>query len=188
MRAIQTLCLSLVCVVLGASYASAQATPAPSQAARDQVVMMLSGYEFFPTRAQLEAASPEVAEILVTLIQDADQLPSLRVRAIDALGLFSDDPVAAIHFERVLAVGEMEETYLRHSLTSSLKAFGPRALPWVQPYMSHADMQTRLDAAYATARFGGADGVEMLRLRKSLEKDPFVRDQLTKLVSQGVGR
>jgi hypothetical protein len=188
MQALRILSLSLALLVVGASVASAQATPAPADSGRDKVVMMLSGYEFFPTRSQLEAAAPNAPELLAALSRDETQLPSLRIRAIDALGLFDDHPVAARHFEGVLAAGGLDESCLRHSLTSSLKAFGPRALPWVQPYLSHTDSQIRLDAAYATSRFGGPDGVEMLRFRKSLESDPFVRDQLTKLVSQGVGR
>jgi hypothetical protein len=188
MNTLRTVSLALCLVVGFGAVAVAQDAPEATDAQRSTITFMLSGYEYFPTRADLEAVTPAAPQVLAALSQDEAQLPSLRVRAIDALGLFSDDPVAALHFEGVLATGGLEETYLRHSLTSSLKAFGPRALPWVEPYLAHADVVTRVDAAYALQRFGGDDGVELLRLRKSAESDPFVRGELTKLVSQGVPR
>ena len=188
MQTIRSLCLSLVLLASFTAVAVAQDAPVATEAQRSKITFMLAGYEYFPTRAELEAVTPAAPAVLAQLSQDETQLPSLRVRAIDALGLFSDDPVAALHFESVLAAGSLEEAYLRHSLTSSLKAFGPRALPWVEPYLAHNDLVTRVDAAYALQRFGGLDGVELLRLRKSVESDPFVRGELTKLVSQGVAR
>ena len=146
----------------------------------DSIVLLLSGFEYFPTRTELEAVTPEAASILVAISQDKSNKPSLRLRAIDALGLFNN-PVAAQHFEASLAQGKMEEVYLRHSITASLKAFGQTALPWVHPYIDHNDPNIRLDAAHAITRFGGADGLGMIRARQRIEQDPFVRSQLIKL-------
>lgn len=190
MTMFRTLCLTLALLMGMATVASAQAedSPAATAAQTDKILLMLSGYEYFPTRADLEAVTPSAPDVLIAISKNTDLKPSLRVRAIDALGLFDGEARAATHFEAVLAAGNLDEVYLRHSMTSSLKAFGPAALPWVQPYLGHGDSVIRLDAAHAMQRFGGEDAREMLRLRKDVESDPFVRDQLTKLVSQGVGR
>jgi HEAT repeat protein len=183
--------LSLLVVLTFATTATAQSnSPSnlPADQAEQQIVLLLSGYDYFPSRAKIESVSANAPEILIAISKDKARLPSLRSRAIDALGLFAGHPRVAQHFEATLAAGQLDEVALRHSLTSSLKAFGDRALPWVAPYLDHKDPVVRLDAAHAIGRLGGVDGAELIRTRTAVERDDFVRAQLFKLDRQGIAR
>lgn len=144
----------------------------------DKIRLLLSGYEYFPTRADLEAVSPNAQQVLIHIAQDKDALPTLRLRAIDALGLFAQGEHAALYFEGTLHQQRGEEIYLRHAMSSSLKAFGQQALPWVQPYLEHQDMQLRLTAIHSIGNLGGQEGIELLRVRHTVEQDSFVRKQM----------
>lgn len=149
----------------------------------EKVRFLLSGYEYFPTREALEEASPQAQAILIQLAQDEEALPSLRTRALDALGLFGEDAQAGRFFEGFLHDGKAEARYLRHAMGASLKAFGPKALPWVEPYLEHQSVDLRLDAVFAVGRLGGAPGRELLLQRRpSLERDALVKEQLVKFV------
>jgi hypothetical protein len=151
-------------------------------AEQEKIKLLLSGYEFFPKREELEAVTPHAQQVLVAIAEDQGALPSLRLRAIDALGFFPQGEPAALYFEQVLHRGQGEDVFLRHAMTASLQAFGQQALPWVQPYLEHADLQMRLSAVHAVGRFGGVEGVQILRARQVVERDAFVKKQLGKFV------
>lgn len=184
-RLVMTLILASAALVAAVAVAQ-DTTPAPApvaqapipQAEIDKVNLLLSGYDYFPTRADLEAASGRAVEILVAISQDEAALPSARNRALDALGLFEGHPQVAAYFEQTLALGQLEPVHMRHVIGSCMKAFGQQALPWVTPFLDHQDLQTRLSAVHAVGQFGGVDGRETLRLRKPLERDLFVKEQI----------
>lgn len=140
----------------------------------DKVLLLLSGYDYFPTRADLERVSPRAVEILIAFAQDEAALPSLRTRALDALGFFSDDFTSAVYFETVLAAGALEDVFAQHAINACMKAHGQRALPWVVGYLEAPEIQTRLSAIHAIGEFGGLEGRDVLKLRKPLERDVFV--------------
>ncbi len=187
----------LVAVVgLAASIAVAQDArkPAPKVAevakvqrpitpeAVDKVKLLLSGYDYFPTREDLERATPRAYEVLFQIASDEAALPSARTRALDALGLFDAKAEVAVFLETSLAEARFEGIYLRHAVTSSMKAFGPSALPWVTPYLNHQDLQLRLSAIHAVGHFGGDDGKVMLREVDRLERDQLVKSQIKRFV------
>jgi len=148
--------------------APAEATP---QAQKDQIILLLSGYHYFPTRDKLAAESPNAPQILIGIAEEASNLPSLRIQAIRALGLFADDAVAATWFEARLAEGRLPEDLLRHTLTASLRGFGERALPWVEPYLGHPDPQVRMSAIHAIGSLAGENGRLVLEARRDMEVD-----------------
>ncbi len=153
-----------------------------TQAQIDKVKLLLSGYEFFPTREDLERATPMAAQVLMHIAEDEEALPSMRLRAVDALGFFQKEDKVALYFEAALQQEHREAVYLRHTVTSSLRAFGQQALPWVQPFLTHQNLQVRLSAVHALGRFGGDEGLGMLRVQHDLEQDVFVREQLQKFI------
>lgn len=150
------------------------------QAQRQKIELLLSGYEFFPVREDLEKVSPDAHLILIQITRDTSLRPSIRLRAIDALGLFKDTPEVATYFEKLLAQGAVKPRFLRHSLTSSLKAFGPQAIPWVTPYVQAPDLQIRLDAITSVGKFGGLEGKTVLRDAAVFERNALAREQITR--------
>ena len=64
----------------------------PQQSVKDRLAFLLSGYEYFPTRADLDVVgSPDVvAAELRGMALDETGRPSLRLRATDALGYYGD--------------------------------------------------------------------------------------------------
>jgi len=144
----------------------------------DKVKLLLSGYEYFPTRADLTRATPRAYEALEAIAEDGAALPSMRTRALDALGLYDEKAEVALILERILAEEKLEDVYLRHAVTSSMKAFGQQALPWVAPFLSHTDVQLRLSAVYAVGHFGGSVGKEVLQQRIEVERDKLVLERI----------
>lgn len=177
--------LLLGALVLAGSTVSAQDTEAPveiTQAESSKVELLLSGYEYFPTREDLEKASSNAQEILIQIAENEEALPSTRLRAVDALGLFKEDIKTAAFFEKTLHRGGQDKAIVRHAMTSSLKAFGQQALPWVQPYLGHQDLQMRISAVHAVGRLGGVEGVQMLQFQRQIEPELLVRQQMVRFL------
>lgn len=154
-------------------------------AQREKITLLLSGYHYFPTREKLEAESPNAPAILIAIAEDGAHLPSLRIQAIRALGLFSDDATAATWFERRLHEARLPEDLLRHALTASLRGFGERALPWVEPYLGHPDEQMRLSAVNAIGKLAGAPGRLVLEQRREMELDQRVIQDMDRFIRPG---
>ncbi|MFB6352048.1 MAG: hypothetical protein ABEN55_23320, partial [Bradymonadaceae bacterium] len=76
---------------------------------RRQVVHLLSGYHFTPSRKQFdEVGEPNVVAAVLRAIAADDSLrPSLRGRAVDVLALYDDDKTVAF-LERLLAPADEE--------------------------------------------------------------------------------
>ncbi len=162
--------------------APAQTPESEAAQHKERIRFLLSGYEYFPSRADLEKVTPDAPTILMEFANAPGELPSTRLRALDALGLFEQDNRVASFFETMLAQGKNQEKYLRHAITSSLKACGTQALPWVQPYLQHTDTQMRISAVYALGRLGGKEGVAMLRTHQGLETNATVKAQMSRFL------
>jgi hypothetical protein len=147
---------------------------------RQRIEFLLSGHHFFPEREDLVQVSPDAHLILIQIARDGAVRRSTRLRAIDALGLFNEDPEVASYFEQLLALGTANSRFLRHSVTSSLKAFGPRAVPWVKPYLDAPDLQMRLDVINSMGKFGGVEGKDLLRTAAPLERNEVAREQIVR--------
>ena len=179
----RTLAIALLLLLVGPQTVSAQDSTLPqgvTKAQRDSVELLLSGCDYFPTQGDLLAVTPKVASVLIAMATDTTELPSTRLRAIDALGLFERDPQVATHFETTLFDGSADEVILRHSVTSSMKAFGDQALPWVQPYLAHREVQLRLTAIHAVGKFGGAEGRTLLQYHSRSETNHVALEQLSR--------
>jgi hypothetical protein len=152
-------------------------SPVPHEVV-DKVKLMLSGYEYFPTKEDLVRVSPRAFEVLDDIARDETALPSMRTRALDALGLYEGKAEVALILEQILAEERLKDVFLRHAVTSSMKAFGNHALPWVAPYLNHKDVQLRLSAVHAVGHFGGELGQEVLLQRVEIERDELVIERI----------
>lgn len=152
-------------------------------AEKNKIVFILSGYEYFPTREDLDRLSADAPNLLMAIAEDTTVKPSTRIQAIRALALFPESDTAALYLQKVLQEGgQREDKYLRAAMTSTLRGFADRGLDWVEPYMAHPDVHMRLSAFNTIGKLGGERGKQLLRARQLIEQDAFARESLDRLV------
>ncbi len=152
---------------------------APPPATSDQRIrVLLSGYEFFPTRDDLLAVSPVASAILIAIYEDEDALPTMRSRAIDALGYFNDDLTSTFFASLLERHASIDKRHLHHALTAYAKAFGTLSVEREAIFLEHEDAQIRLTTVTALDEFGGRPALELLKKRVTIEKSPLVLKKL----------
>lgn len=173
-------------------------SPAPTDAkaafaeAREKVTLLLSGYEYFPSREDLDRVAPAdvMVDVLRSLADEADGRPAIRLRAIDALGFYSE-PGAVRYLEQRVAPPAANAPdddprtlrLMRHRAMTALgRALGERALTALNPYLDDDDLQIRLSAISAIGNFGGEAGKKMLRELKTRDTHHAVQRELHKFV------
>lgn len=154
-----------------------------TQAQRDRIRFLLSGYEYFPTADELRKVTPLAHLVLLQIAQDTSALPSLRLRAIDALGVFPKSDELASLIQTQLGRNDLDSLQRQHYITSSLKVFRENAVPWIKPYLTHADVQTRLSAIHSLGKFGGNPGAKALRDIKPLIQQPWIIENIDKALT-----
>ena len=151
------------------------ASPSPDELVkiRRRVEFLLSGYEFFPKRADFDAVAPGevIAPILRDIVDDTTARPSFRTRAIDALGYFDDDDTASFLLERIAKKVTVEGKLKRVEKSLRHHAF-----------LKNDDLQIRLTAITALGKFGGKAGKKVLIDAKSAEKNNVARSVFRKYV------
>lgn len=161
-----------------------------AQAVRERVEFLLSGYEYFPSREELDkvARSEQMTLILQAISVDAAAAPTMRSRAVDALGYYEDE--TTIMHLRGLSLSEtagLPRKELRaaralryHAITSFARAAGVDALGDLQGLMDHAEVQVQLSAISAIGKHCGAPGKQVLEARQAVEKDQTLSRELRK--------
>ena len=162
-----------------------------AQVVRERLVFLLSGFEYFPTRKDLDGVANEatISALLIELATQAvPERASLQLRAVDALGYYSTPK--AIATLRQIAAAPLPATITdaarirlldarrHHAITSYVRAAGPDALKDVAPLLDDRDLQIQLTAIVAIGRHGGTPGRALLQTKKKGADDPFVLREL----------
>jgi len=159
-------------------------TSAPAEAppGDPRVVELLSGIDFIPTRASLDAAlGPGAESDLIAIargiaVEAAD--PGVRIRAYRALSLYPgpaiESELRAAILEHAAGV-EVEMLYLRAAVDSLVELAGPDAVDDLVPLLDHASRDVRASAAFGLGDTGSDDAVPPLRARLSVEQVGQVR-------------
>ncbi|MEL6181996.1 MAG: hypothetical protein AAFS10_23755 [Myxococcota bacterium] len=156
-----------------------------TDAEHNKIMLLLSGHDYFPTHSDLLAATPKARAILFAIATDANALPSHRIRAIDALGLFPEDDSLAQFLEQALNQTDLRPTFARHYINTSLKVFHEQAVPWVAPHLNNPDLQTQLTVIHSLGLFGGNSGREVLRFhRQFIHRDVLIEDTLERALAR----
>lgn len=165
---------------------------APSTDAAARVSFLLSGYEFFPTREDLDKVgdAATITAILASLVEDKDARPSLRTRAVDALGLYDDDVTATLLAHLATTpVGDLPRRELRtatliqhHAITSLARSRRAQSVVVLEALLTSDDTQIRLSAINAIGKFGGKDGQRVLGEFAPRTKTPVEKRELAKWV------
>lgn len=160
--------------------------------AREKVQFLLSGYEFFPKREDLDAVAPApvMTSILKGFVADAELAPHTRFRAVDALGLYEQEDVGKFLLQYANAPGKVEDDaelrsleLMRHraivAYAKSQKASGNKTLI---PMLEDSDLQIRLTAISALGKHGGPEAAKYLRALKEKDTHHAVQRELNKFV------
>lgn len=160
--------LALVAALLAPGAVSAQA---PSQA---RVRQPLSGFEETPGAATWHALGPRTLGVLIDLYEDASVPPYVRLRVVHAVSFY---PSAATRtfLRAVASAPRQSDLFVRQALLSLARAFGPRAVDDVAPYLEHAEPVVREGAVRALGRIGTPEAREALRRRLPVEPLAYIR-------------
>ena len=147
----------------------------------------LSGYEYFPTRSDLDRiGSPDlVIDELIRIANSPDERPSLRVRAIDALGYYDETQSTEFLAKQINPASPPPNTRVarsirHHSIVSFAKAARENAVETLQPLIDHSDLQIRLTAINAIGKHGGTIGQNVLKSLDGPAQHPAVLRELRK--------
>ncbi len=156
----------------------------------DQLVFALSAYHASPTRDELDdIAPPDTTTAWLRAFASAPaSRPSMRTRAIDALGHYQD-PKTRGFLERIVADPSSVEAPARvadamrhHAITSLARAHGDAALDTLAPLLESDDLQVRLTTAVALGKYGGQRSRERLRVLRGETENGALRRQIDRYV------
>ena len=157
---------------------------------REKLVFQLSGYHYFPSRSDLdELGKPSViSELLRQLAEDETKRPSMRLRAVDALGLYEDgetreylvslldEPNQKLDPPELRVAGLMRH----HAIVSLAKAHRGDAADTLAPLLEDDDVQLRLTVVSALAKHGDEAGTDALEAFRPKASHKLVERELDK--------
>jgi HEAT repeat protein len=157
---------------------------------RKRLEFLLSGYEYFPSRADLDRLAPPevIIGLLQAMVDETDLRPTLRLRAIDALSLFEPGAVRgfllailATDLNKVPASELRVADLMRHRAINSLARLdGEAAVEALLPFLDDADLQIRLTAISALGQFAGQPGKKAIEDLKRRDSHPAVQREINK--------
>lgn len=160
--------------------AGTQTPTSPQQTSADtlrRAYRLLSGYHAIPPQKVLRAQFSDPRTVLLTLAQDAQTPPLQRQRALEALGYFADASVQQTYV-KLLQDSQTSEMVRHRVMTLLAEHFPASALPHLQPFLEHPDLQFRLSAIEALRRIPGQDALHALKKAAKTEKDEVAQKRL----------
>lgn len=143
----------------------------------DRVRTLLSSFEAVAPEAAWRALGPETVQVLRALYEDRDELPFVRMRAVEVAGYY---PTEASHtfLREVVRTPDQNDLILRRALRSLTRAFGEQAIDDVRPFLTHRVVIVREAAVRALATVEVPRVRTLLQARLERERDPEVRRRL----------
>lgn len=157
---------------------------------RQRLEFLLSGYEYFPSRKDLDHLAPPsaIVTLLKEMAHEADLRPTMRLRAVDALSLYEGDEVRdfltavlAIHPDEVEPDQLRVTRLMRHRAINSLARLdAEKAVDTLRPFLEDSDLQIRLTAISALGQFGGEAGKKAIEDLRARDTHPAVQREINK--------
>lgn len=157
---------------------------------KERLRFLLSGYEYFPTRTDLDRVgdAKTISALLRDGAQDTKLRASMRTRAIDALGYYNDALTKHLLITLIMSkknkikrVERRAANAIRHhAIVSLARSQGKHALPTLIPLLAHKDLQIKLTAVHATGTFTGHAGKKHLQKLYKNASNPILKRELRK--------
>lgn len=184
---------ALLAVLLGLSFAvPASAARRTKAEQRASLVWYLNAYELKLTRDSLDRIGPDVAELLVDILNTPDAFAKVRVRACAGLALYpsqqSFDVLRELLHERSLMGTELGIQLRRQALRSLGRGFGDRAVNDIIHLRNDPEPLVREAVAHALGDAKAERALPMLETWLSAEPVLHVRMAVDSTVARLRGR
>jgi len=146
----------------------------PSKA---ELAQLLSGYEDVPPASAWRDWGPETLGVLVELYQDGEQQPFVRMRAVSAAAHYPSAAARTFLLAVARAPGQ-SDLFVREAVVSLGRAFGPRAVDDVRPFLRHREPVVREGAVVALAEIRTPEALSALRTRLPDERTRHVAERI----------
>lgn len=141
--------------------------------------LLLSGYHGIPPKSVFDDNLAQPQKVLLSFARNEKILPLQRQRALEALGYFADAQVEALY--RDLLQDKQTAEMTRHRVMGLLATNFPQtALPALEPFLEHSDLQYRLSAIDAVRRIPGDAAHLALQKAAKFETNKVAQKRLTK--------
>jgi hypothetical protein len=145
--------------------------------AYEQIIDMLSGYEWFPETQEWRSLGVAAVPILIEVANDPEQLMFRRARALVALGHFSEP--AAVEQLAATASDESAASALRRAALLALSdADTPRGLEMCRRALAGPDALLREVAIKALRGMPDPEAARVLEDHWHREETPFLRSRI----------
>ncbi|AWV90519.1 HEAT repeat domain-containing protein [Bradymonas sediminis] len=149
----------------------------PTVDPHDQARVLLSGYHNIPPKAAFDSNLKQPQQVLMDVAQGENTLPLQRQRAVEALAYYADAKVEGLY--RSLLEDKKSPEMLRHRVMGLLAVNFPKtALPTLEPYLAHSDLQFRLSAIDAIRRIPGDAALQTLQRASKSETHKVAQKRL----------
>jgi hypothetical protein len=172
MHAIVAIVLLLIGLAAPVDVATAEGSADPAR-----VRSMLSAYESMPPREAWLALGGDAVPILIGIFRDSGELAVRRVRALTALGYFSDSTATQTLVD-VAGDEGAPGSFRRAALLALARHDFSTAMPLIERSLAATDPRTRQIAVKALAESDHPEARRMLERHRDLEREPFLIERV----------
>jgi hypothetical protein len=148
-----------------------------------RVVLLLSGYEYFPSSEDLLAVTDDPVPYLLAIAYDVEgeYLPFHRHRAVAALAYYPSDFTHA-HLVYLLESPDTPELTRHHVINALAMGWGEAALADLEPFLFDDDLQLRLTAVHALGTISTEASLQLLENVAEIERSEIVRERIQRML------
>lgn len=147
-------------LVLGLAIATPTAFADPPS--RTQVRQLLSGFETVPGADAWARLGPQTLGVLVALYADTSERPYVRLRAV-SVAAFYPSPAARTFLLGVARAPRQGDLFVREAVLALGRAFGPRAVDDLRPFLTSPMPVVREATVAALTRIGTRPALDAVR-------------------------
>ena len=147
----------------------------------ERVIVLLSGYEFFPSKEDLTELDADVHQILLRIALDPKNSLARRHKAIDALGYFKGDQVFEALNTGILQPALENQKFdltLHHALMAIVKGQELKGVEAAEPFLFCTDLQTRLATIAAFGQSPSQKAKELLNKALNVERSKLAQERI----------
>ena len=129
---------------------------------RTQVRQLLSGFETVPGADAWSRLGPQTLGVLVALYDDTSERPFIRLRAV-SVAAYYPSPAARTFLLGVARAPRQGDLFVREAVLALGRAFGPRAVGDLRPFLASPMPVVREATVTALTRIGTRPALDAVR-------------------------
>lgn len=181
-RRSQMLLLTVGAIVLTMSLGGPPISEAqPTQASREKLLRILSGYEYVPSAQDLEALGPGVPTLLMQIVKDPGAMKYHRLRALSLLRYYPDRPNVHSFLIGLLSENNLPSGFVRATILTLGQTVKGNAIPTLIPFLSSKDVHIREAVAQALFSTGEPSVAGLLTEAAGSEPELFLKESMEKM-------